>query len=498
MTKLLKKLFDNSIIKRVYIPILFLILMFNGTFIIGLPYRESSAENSVGNVNPNTSYHSSVVNTTIGGKIIPGEFIVTFKKNTAMHINNNVSEFISSFNSVNTTATNNGFKIISTYPNIGAVLIKTNQDPTNISASEIDKRINILQNNPNIAFIENNRIVQAFTQSTSTGITRIDAERNSITPINENVQGSPIDATIAILDSGIDNFHPDLNVVNSISCLGRNNEGQFTCVPVSNPDDNCGHGTHVAGTAAAKDDNIGVVGVAPGARIWAIKVLEYQPQIHLCIGTVGSILAGLDYIIGHANEIDAANMSFGELGITQKEIDTVNQAVDSGIIMVVAAGNDHSDSNTYSPASASKAITVGAITDSDGKCGGLGPVILASNGSGGMTANPDDSFASYSNYGKIDMLAPGTNINSTYPNAGYAILSGTSMAAPHVTGAVALYKSEHHNASPQQIKEALFNMASNSTTICNGKGKGYLVDTSKDLGENRGTEGLSNVIKLIH
>ena len=114
----------------------------------------------------------------------------------------------------------------------------------------------------------------------------------------------------------------------------------------------------------------------------------------------------------------------------------------------VAAGNDGKDAVGTSPANHPDVITVSAIADSDGKCGGVG-----TTGSFGK----DDYFASFSNYGsKIDIAAPGVNIYSTFKGSSYATESGTSMATPHVTGAAALYKSTHSNASPAEVKKVSY------------------------------------------
>jgi hypothetical protein len=241
-------------------------------------------------------------------------------------------------------------------------------------------------------------------------------------------------------------------------------------------DDN-GHGTHVAGTIAARDNGSGVVGVAPGARLAAVKVFDSSGN-----GYVSYIICGMDWIAAHANEIDAVNFSGAWSGTntascgagtyTQVRVgwrsqyvyseDTAHQAVchlvnDLGIPMIVAAGNDGRNASNTLPAAYPEVISVGAIADSDGKPGGLGP----STGYG-----KDDTRASFSNYGSaVTIYAPGVNILSTWPigntndgadgTSGLNTISGTSMATPHVTGAVALYLINHPGATPAQIKQAL-------------------------------------------
>ncbi|CAN5886876.1 hypothetical protein BH23THE1_BH23THE1_30130 [soil metagenome] len=121
--------------------------------------------------------------------------------------------------------------------------------------------------------------------------------------------------------------------------------------------------------------------------------------------------------------------------------------------------------STFSPANNPNVITVSAIGDSDGKCGGKGP----STGYGA-----DDSLASFSNYGPvIDMAAPDTKIYSTYKGNSYATMSGTSMSTGHVTGAAALYLSSNPGVSPDDVKNFLLNNGSTSLTVCNGNGHGY-------------------------
>lgn len=261
-----------------------------------------------------------------------------------------------------------------------------------------------------------------------TGIARIFADVSSIAAGDGS--GS-VDADIAIIDTGIAS-HPDLNVVEGTNCLKGS--------PRRYGDGN-GHGTHVAGTAAAKDNGIGVVGVAPNARLWAVRVLDSSGS-----GSFSSIICGLDYVTQNASQIEVANMSLGGAGSDGNCNDgsmreAICNTVAAGVTVVVAAGNSSQDVNQYVPAGIPEVITVSALTDTDGTPAGT------------------DRIASYSNYGTgVDMIAPGSFIYSTYLNSGYASLSGTSMASPHVAGAAALYLSRYPQTTPDGVKAGLLSL----------------------------------------
>jgi subtilisin len=319
------------------------------------------------------------------------------------------------------------------------------------------KALDIIKQDPNVAFIEQDKLVHINSQVLPTGIERIGGDPSSA------VAGGgreDIDADIAILDTGINLSHLDLNVYR---------QQTFVAGTTSADDDN-GHGTHVAGIAAAKDNSIGVVGVAPGARLWAVKVLDKDGA-----GAISTIIKGIDYITQHANQIDVVNLSFG-CECTSPALDAaINSSVQAGITYVVAAGNDHKDASTFSPANDPNAIAVSAIADSDGKCGGAGPATNHGN---------DDSLADFSNYGKvISIAAPGVNILSTYKDNSYATLSGTSMASPFVAGAAALYKASYKSASPSEVRSALLNTGSIESTRCSGDGHGYFAGDPDGLHE---------------
>ncbi|MBW3620115.1 MAG: S8 family serine peptidase [Actinobacteria bacterium] len=251
-----------------------------------------------------------------------------------------------------------------------------------------------------------------------------------------------IDADVAVLDTGVDAQHPDLRVHHRVDCtrpeagsssssflpalvtVAGSRRERKVCAP-DRGDDDTGHGTHVAGVIGAKDDGRGVVGVAPGVRIWGVKVLDMTHGG----GSTSEIVAGLDHVTEHAREIEVVNLSFvadGRSGATDR---AVRGATRAGLVVVAAAGNAGNPASWYSPANAPTAITVSAITDLDGRPGGLEP---------GGCQGADDHLADYSNYGRaVSIAAPGSCILSTAVGGGTVRYSGTSVAAPHVAGVAA-------------------------------------------------------------
>jgi subtilisin family serine protease len=286
------------------------------------------------------------------------------------------------------------------------------------------------------------------------GVRRVGARSAQVAAFTH--RSTRINADVAILDTGVDRNHPDLNVVGGYNCTTRN-ENKW--------DDTHGHGTHVAGIVGARDNRIGVVGVAPGVRLWSVKVLDRQGR-----GYVSWIVCGIDWVTAQRDPqnhsrplIEVANMSisFG-LGHSGRSecgdgSDSIHQAicrsVKRGTVYVVAAGNDSRNARRNRPAAYDEVITVSAMADYDGRGGGRGK---SSDSCPVWSPERDDAFTDFSNYGAVvDLIAPGRCILSTYMGKRYAWMSGTSMAAPHVAGAAAIYRAMFPRAKPSQVKLAL-------------------------------------------
>ncbi|GGO74445.1 S8 family serine peptidase [Nonomuraea cavernae] len=283
-----------------------------------------------------------------------------------------------------------------------------------------------LRKNPNVLTVEPDAEVVAFPQTTPTGVRRIFGPSNPNLDI-DGVDDVRIDVDVAVVDTGVDFDHPDLNVVARANCTTG------SCVNNSGDDDN-GHGSHVAGTVGAIDNTIGPVGVAPGARIHGVKVLNSAGS-----GTLAAIAAGIDWVVARASTIEVINLSLGCSGCSSSAISTaITNAVNAGVVVVVAAGNSSANASSFFPANHADVITVSAMTDNDGLPGGQGGSTLSCR----TETDQDDTLASYSNYGTtVEITAPGTCIYSTWMNGGYNTISGTSMASPHVAGAAGILTS---------------------------------------------------------
>lgn len=233
------------------------------------------------------------------------------------------------------------------------------------------------------------------TQDTPYGITRV----NGVASYTGN-------NVAYILDTGIDLDHPDLNVDAS-----RGFNAFTSGRDAKSLDDGNGHGSHVAGTIAAINNDLGVVGVAPGATVIPVKVLDSRGS-----GSYSGVIAGVDYVAANGNSGDVANLSLG--GPVSEALDqAVQNAASKGIKFALAAGNESTDANNSSPARVN------------------GPNIYTISA---MDSN--DVWAYFSNYGNppVDYAAPGVAVKSTWKNGAYNTISGTSMASPHAAGVLLL------------------------------------------------------------
>jgi subtilisin len=337
------------------------------------------------------------------------------------------------------------------------------------------RALRLVRSDPRVVFVARNIRVKAVVQALPTGIDRVDGELSST--LSGDGAGS-VNVNVAVLDTGIDVDHPDLNVVGGTNCQKSSNQ-TF--------DDDEGHGTVVAGVIGAKDNDIGVVGVAPGTPLWGVKVLNKKAA-----GTRASILCGVEWVTATrtdadpTNDIAIANMSLAGPGSDDGNCGRTNNdplhmgicaSVAAGVHYVVAAGNDTVDVAGIFPAAYDEVLTVTALWDSDGQPGGLNAASFPFPQLDFCTDH-DDVAADFSNFATLPsdqahtIAAPGVCINSTFTDGGAGVWgTGTSFAAPHVAGAIALCISTGTCAglSPAQIIQKMRADAE----YYNGRKRGY-------------------------
>ena len=312
-----------------------------------------------------------------------------------------------------------------------------------VSATLSEAAIQKLRARPEVAYVEDDVVLQAFGQTLAWGVNRIDADL--VWPAGNTGKG----VKVAILDTGIDPTHPDLGLAGGVNFVGATRDGSTNPIDWT---DGHGHGTHVAGIVAARNNTIGVVGVAPEASLYAVKVLSNGGT-----GYTSDVIQGLDWCA--ANGIQVASMSLGGGGTTSLQA-ACDRAFAKGVVLVAAAGN--SSGPVAYPAAYSSVIAVSA-TDSR------------------------DLRASFSNYGpQIALAAPGVSIYSTYRGGTYTYMSGTSMACPHVSGAAALVWASGAT-SAQAVRDRLTGAAEDLGTPSFDTSYGYgLVDAQKAAGSGGG------------
>ena len=328
-----------------------------------------------------------------------------------------------------------------------------------------------LNRDPRVKYVSPVRKFAVQAQTNPTGIGRIGAPENESIDIDEE-DDARVDVDVAVIDSGIDYEHPDLDVVERANCIPPNKFEEpeaMECVEESGEDDD-GHGTHVAGTIGAIDNGEGVVGVAAGARLWAVKVAT--PAFGSTLASTAWIIAGIDWVTARAEQIEVVNMSLGGEGESPALDEAIATSVEAGVVYVVAAGNSADDTAYYAPASSPDAITVSALADTDGEPGGEGPEECYDSIPELTRTVTDDQLAWFSNWGApVDLAAPGVCILSTYPGGEYGTSSGTSMASPHVAGAAAVLASESNpndKEDVEAIRQALVEKGSLDWTDTSG------------------------------
>ena len=282
------------------------------------------------------------------------------------------------------------------------------------SADLTEEQIEGLRHEPMVESMTVIVDMAATEQHAPWGVNRVSADRARGGAEPLEVKG----VTVYVIDSGIDAMNPDLNLVKHVNFAGG-------------PDTDCnGHGTHVAGIVGARDNDIGVLGVAPAVALVGVKVVGCSGE-----GTSASIIKGIDWVAAVAAFPAVINLSLG--GGVSPELDAaVKAATAQGIFFAIAAGNRATDACLVSPAlngAASGVVTVAAIDARELEA-------------------PSSNFG-----GCVDLWAPGVGVVSTAlgPPESRLVLSGTSMAAPHVAGAAALYLSQNPRATPSAVESSL-------------------------------------------
>ncbi|MBZ9728259.1 S8 family peptidase [Salegentibacter sp. JZCK2] len=330
---------------------------------------------------------------------IQGQYIVVYKDQARQEGKSSLNKQAVQSKTKSVLAENNltDVKILNIYANAinGATLSLT------------ESQASALAKNEKVAYVEQDRVITLAPPSNGDQVETSSTQEMpyGIARVN-GVTGYSGSGVAWVIDTGIDLDHEDLNVDASrgFNAFTRGRDGKSL-------DDGNGHGSHVAGTIAALNNGVGVIGVAPGATVIPVKVLDSRGS-----GSYSGVIAGVDHVAANGTSGDVANMSLGG-PISQALDDAVLSASQNGILFALAAGNDSDDANNYSPArvNGTNIFTISAM-------------------------NSSDVFASFSNYGNppVDYCAPGVSIKSTWKDGGYNTISGTSMASPHAAGVLLL------------------------------------------------------------
>lgn len=335
---------------------------------------------------------------------IPGSYIVTYNDQSGRmaelpKVRSN-AEYKTQMNSLKSVFVNE-FKSINLKSD--AITETFGHSIKGFTANLNENQLEALKNDPRVKSIEQNQTLSISPYKGKPGGGGGGGTDPQVTPYGTTRVngGTSTSSNIAwIIDSGIDLDHPDLNVDVSRSVSFVRGDAN----------DQNGHGTHVAGTIAAKNNDIGSLGVSPGSTVVAVRVLDRRGS-----GSVSGVIAGVDYVGANGVAGDVANMSLG--GGVSTALDNAVIAASNPVKFVLAAGNESDNANNHSPARAngSHVYTISAM-------------------------NSSNNWASFSNYGNppIDYCAPGVAVFSTWKDGGYNTISGTSMAAPHAAGVLLL------------------------------------------------------------
>ncbi|WP_349409380.1 S8 family peptidase [Pseudalkalibacillus sp. SCS-8] len=336
---------------------------------------------------------------SIAGDYVKGEVIVKFKDGVGNSQKENALNKVGAKEVADTDAVKSKFKVL--------------------KVGNVEAAVKALSKNPNVEYAEPNYKFQSTWTPNDTYYNGYQyGLKTTYTNLAWDITKGSSGQEIAILDSGVDYNHPDLDGKTILGYDFVDNDWY--------PMDLNGHGTHVAGTAAAETNNArGIAGMAPNTYILAVRVLNAQGS-----GSLADIADGIEYAADAGAEV--INLSLGCDCNTTTLKNAVDYAWNKGVVVVAAAGND-GVSTTFEPASYTNAIAVGAVDSNDQK-------------------------ASFSNWGSwVDVAAPGVSIASTYPGNRYVYMDGTSMASPHVAGLAALLAAQGRSAS--QIRAAIENTA---------------------------------------
>ncbi|MDE2142555.1 MAG: S8 family peptidase [Elusimicrobia bacterium] len=335
-------------------------------------------------------------------------------------------------------AQSSGAKIVRELPLINAVVIETPSNTVSTAENRLSAMSEVarIDQDPKINWL---RSVDA--PGTDFALPNMDAIMTPLRALRKKVAGAPapnagsqviqwgvqrVEAPaawaktrgagvkVAVIDTGLDMTHPD---------LAGNIKGGWNAITKTNDfNDDHGHGTHCGGNIAALDNNIGIVGVAPKADLYGVKVLDANGS-----GTFDDVIAGMQWAVD--NHMEVASMSLGADQGNQALADMVKAMKKGGVTLVAAAGN--SGGAVGFPGGYPEAIAVAA-------------------------SDNNDQLADFSSRGpEVAVIAPGVDIYSLSKNGGYETMSGTSMATPHVAGLAVLYLSKHKGAAPDQVRAAL-------------------------------------------